>query len=37
VAALGIDGLIIIDTNDALLIAHMDKEQEVKDVFKKLM
>jgi mannose-1-phosphate guanylyltransferase/mannose-6-phosphate isomerase len=37
VAALGIDGLIIIDTQDALLIAHMDKEQEVKDVFKKLM
>ncbi len=37
VAALGIDGLIVIDTNDALLIAHMDKEQEVKDVFKRLM
>ncbi len=37
VAALGIDGLIVIDTDDALLIAHMDKEQEVKDVFKRLM
>jgi mannose-1-phosphate guanylyltransferase/mannose-6-phosphate isomerase len=37
VAALGIDGLIIIDTDNALLVAHMDKEQEVRDVFKKLM
>lgn len=37
VATLGIDNLIIIDTPDALLIAHRDKEQEVKDVFKKLM
>jgi mannose-1-phosphate guanylyltransferase/mannose-1-phosphate guanylyltransferase/mannose-6-phosphate isomerase len=37
VAALGIDDLIVIDTDDALLIAHMDKEQEVRDVFKKLM
>jgi mannose-1-phosphate guanylyltransferase/mannose-6-phosphate isomerase len=37
VAALGIDDLIVIDTDDALLIAHMSKEQEVKDVFKKLM
>lgn len=37
VATLGIDNLIIIDTPDALLIAHIDKEQEVKDVFKKLM
>lgn len=37
VAALGINDLIIIDTGDALLIAHRNKEQEVKDVFKKLM
>lgn len=37
VAALGIDNLIVIDTDDALLIAHRNKEQEVKDVFKKLM
>lgn len=37
VATLGISDLIIIDTPDALLIAHMEKEQEVKDVFRKLM
>lgn len=37
VATLGIDNLIIVDTDDALLVAHMDKEQEVKDVFRKLM
>lgn len=37
VATLGLDDLIIIDTEDALLVAHRDKEQEVKDVFKKLM
>lgn len=37
IAALGVRDLIIIDTDDALLVAHMDKEQEVKDVFKKLM
>lgn len=37
VAALGISGLIIIETDTALLVAHMEKEQEVKDVFKKLM
>lgn len=37
VATLGLDNLIIIDTDDALLVAHRDKEQEVKDVFKKLM
>jgi mannose-1-phosphate guanylyltransferase/mannose-1-phosphate guanylyltransferase/mannose-6-phosphate isomerase len=37
VATLGIDDLIIIETADALLIAHIDKEHEVKDVFKKLM
>jgi mannose-1-phosphate guanylyltransferase/mannose-6-phosphate isomerase len=37
VAMLGLDNLIIIDTNDALLVAHRDKEQEVKAVFRKLM
>jgi mannose-1-phosphate guanylyltransferase/mannose-6-phosphate isomerase len=37
VAALGIDDLIVIDTEDALLIAHRHKEQEVRDVFKQLM
>lgn len=37
IAALGINDLIIIDTEDALLVAHRDKEQDVKEVFKKLM
>jgi mannose-1-phosphate guanylyltransferase len=37
VAALGIDDLIVIDTDDALLIAHRHKEQEVRDVFRQLM
>lgn len=37
VAALGVQNLIIIDTADALLIAHRDREQDVKEVFYKLM
>lgn len=32
VAAVGIDNLMIIDTADALLVAHPDKAQQVKDV-----
>ena len=32
VAALGLDNLMIIDTPDALLVAHTDKAQNVKDV-----
>lgn len=37
VATLGVQDLIIIDTEDALLIAHRHQEQEVKNVFKRLM
>jgi len=37
IATLGISDLIIIDTDDALLVAHRSKEQDVKDVFKRLM
>ncbi len=37
VAAIGLKDLIIIDTEDALLITHRNNEQEVKTVFKKLM
>lgn len=32
IAALGLDNLMIIDTPDALLVAHTDKAQSVKDV-----
>ncbi len=37
VAALGISDLIVIETDDALLVAHRDNEQDVKEVFNKLM
>lgn len=36
VAALGVEGLIIVDTPDALLIAHRDKAQDVKKVVARL-
>ncbi|KXB30118.1 mannose-1-phosphate guanylyltransferase [Dechloromonas denitrificans] len=36
VAAVGIDNLMIIDTPDALLVAHPDKAQEVKQVVARL-
>lgn len=36
VAALGLDDLMIIDTSDALLVAHPDKTQEVKQVVAEL-
>lgn len=36
IAALGLDDLLIIDTPDALLVAHVDKAQEVKDVVGRL-
>jgi mannose-1-phosphate guanylyltransferase len=32
VAALGLDSLVVIDTPDALLVAHKDASQQVKDV-----
>ncbi len=36
VVALGTDDLIIVDTSDALLVAHRSKSEEVKDVVAKL-
>jgi len=36
VAALGVDSLIIIDTPDALLVAHRDRMQEVKKLYNRL-
>ncbi|WP_396588275.1 mannose-1-phosphate guanylyltransferase/mannose-6-phosphate isomerase [Bermanella sp. R86510] len=36
VAALGLSDLVIVDTQDALLVAHKDKAQEVKHVVAKL-
>ncbi len=36
VAALGVDNLMIIDTADALLVAHLDKSQDVKKVVAQL-
>lgn len=35
-AALGVDDLIVVDTADALLVAHRDKAQEVKVIVSKL-
>jgi mannose-1-phosphate guanylyltransferase len=32
VAALGVDNLVVVDTPDALLVAHKDASQQVKDV-----
>lgn len=36
VAAVGVSDLLIIDTNDALLVAHADKAQDVKKLVEKL-
>jgi mannose-1-phosphate guanylyltransferase / mannose-6-phosphate isomerase len=36
VATVGVDNLIIVDTPDALLVAHADKSQDVKKVVEKL-
>ncbi|HEX7966531.1 MAG TPA: mannose-1-phosphate guanylyltransferase/mannose-6-phosphate isomerase [Gammaproteobacteria bacterium] len=36
VAAVGVEGLIVVDTPDALLIAHRDRTQDVKQVVDKL-
>ncbi len=36
VAAVGIDDLIIIDTPDALLVAHQSRVQDVKDIYNQL-
>ena len=36
IAAVGVDNLMIIDTHDALLVAHPDKAQDVKKVVSKL-
>jgi hypothetical protein len=36
VAALGVEGLVIVDTPDALLVAHRDKAQDVKKVVAQL-
>jgi len=32
VAALGVENLVVVDTPDALLVAHKDASQQVKDV-----
>ena len=36
VVALGVDDLIIVDTADALLVAHRDKVQDIKNIVEKL-
>jgi mannose-1-phosphate guanylyltransferase/mannose-6-phosphate isomerase len=36
VAALGLDDLVVVDTPDALLVAHKDASQQVKDVVARL-
>ncbi|MGF1774965.1 mannose-1-phosphate guanylyltransferase/mannose-6-phosphate isomerase [Vibrio wakamikoensis] len=36
VAAIGVDNLIIVDTSDAVLVAHKDKAQDVKKIVDKL-
>lgn len=36
VAALGVEKLVVVDTPDALLIAHRDRVQDVKEVFRHL-
>jgi mannose-1-phosphate guanylyltransferase / mannose-6-phosphate isomerase len=36
VAALGVDDLVVVDTPDALLVAHKDASQQVKDVVARL-
>ena len=36
VAALGVENLLIVDTSDALLVAHKDKDQEIKTIYNHL-
>jgi phosphoglucomutase len=36
VAALGVDNMVIIDTDDALLVCHRDKSQAVKQIYEQL-
>ena len=36
VGALGIDNLLVIDTADALLVAHKEKSQQVKNIYSRL-
>ena len=36
VVALGVDDLIIVDTDDALLVAHREKVQDIKNIVEKL-
>jgi mannose-1-phosphate guanylyltransferase/mannose-6-phosphate isomerase len=36
IAAVGVDGLVIVDTPDALLVAHQDQVQDVKKVAQQL-
>jgi len=36
VALVGVDDLVVVDTDDAVLVAHKDKVQQVKDVVAKL-
>ena len=37
VAAVGVDDLVIVDTGDAVLVAHRDRAQEVKEVVNQLV
>jgi mannose-1-phosphate guanylyltransferase/mannose-6-phosphate isomerase len=36
VALLGVEGLVVVDTEDALLVAHRDRVQQVKDIVARL-
>ncbi|MEP2613728.1 mannose-1-phosphate guanylyltransferase/mannose-6-phosphate isomerase [Marinobacter alexandrii] len=36
VAMIGVDNLVVVDTKDALMVAHRDRVQEIKGVVKKL-
>ncbi len=36
IATIGVDQMVIVDTEDALLVCPMDREQEVRDLVKKL-
>ncbi|MCJ7738124.1 MAG: sugar phosphate nucleotidyltransferase [Anaerolineae bacterium] len=36
IATIGLEGVIVIDTEDALLICSMDREQEVKEIVRRL-
>jgi mannose-1-phosphate guanylyltransferase len=36
IATIGLQGLVIVDTDDALLICTKDREQEVREIVKRL-